>query len=132
MIAASAGESSGQEAVHPAALECLRAHGVATKGLQNKGWGEFFGLGKPLVRFLISLDEVYASGANWSPDTVIASWPTPDPAALIAGEIDLQIAFEEAYGLLLTRIFQFLATRWESLSDRELSDALAAIGGPYD
>ena len=50
----------------------------------------------------------------------------------VAGELDLQIAFEEAYGLLLTRIFQFLATHCEGLSERELSDALAAIGGPHD
>jgi hypothetical protein len=56
----------------------------------------------------------------------------PDPATLAVAELDLQIAFEEAYGQLLTRIGQFLALSWESLGDHELSEALAAIGGHHD
>src|SRR3974390_487781 len=85
--AASAGEVHGGQ-VSPYAFECLRAHAIATQGLRNKVWGEFFGLDKPHVRFLIVLSCVYAARANWPHDTIVARWNMPDPAAVVGTEID--------------------------------------------
>jgi len=126
--ATSAGEGSFLDVVHPVALECLHAHRVPTEGLHSKGWGEFFGLAKPPVRFLITLGEVYASRVNWSPNTLIANWNTPDPAALVGQESDIRSAFEETYGKLQTRIQRFLALQWEGMEDPVLQEALADIG----
>ena len=71
--------------VNPYALECLHAHGIATQGLRSRMWGEFWGVDKPPVRFLITLGDVYAAGSTWSPDTIIARWYMPDPGAVAAG-----------------------------------------------
>jgi protein-tyrosine-phosphatase len=65
--AASAGESTADR-VNPLALECLRAHGIATEGLKSKAWGQLFGLNKPSVRLVIALSDVYAATANWPRD----------------------------------------------------------------
>jgi arsenate reductase len=46
--AASAGESVAGP-VNSHALDCLRAHGIATEGLQSKAWGEFFGLNRDMA-----------------------------------------------------------------------------------
>jgi len=126
--AASAGETAYPDVVHPMALECLCAHQVPTAGLRSKGWGEFFGLSKPPVRFLITFGEVYASKAGWSPNTLIANWNTPDPAALVGQEIDIRSAFEETYRKLHGRIQQFLALDWERMEGQSLVEALADIG----
>jgi len=125
--AASAGESVASH-VNPHALQCLRAHGIATEGLQSKAWGEFFGLGRPPVRFLIALANVYAARANWSLDTLVANWHMPDPAEVVGSDLDIQIAFEEAYETLYARIQMFLSLRFAQLDDRALLQALERIG----
>jgi protein-tyrosine-phosphatase len=125
--AASAGESVAGP-VNSYALDCLRAHGIATEGLQSKAWGEFFGLNRPAVRFLIALCNVYAARVNWSHDTLVANWHMPDPADVVGSEIDIQLAFEEAYGILHARIQLFLSLRFAQLDDRALLQALERIG----
>jgi arsenate reductase len=125
--AASAGESVADH-VNSHALACLRAHGIATEGLQSKAWGEYFGLHRPPVRFLIALCNVYAARANWPHDTLVANWPMPDPADVVGSEIDIQLAFEEAYGTLHARIQTFLSLRFAQLDDRALLQALKRIG----
>lgn len=125
--AASAGESvAGSVNAH--ALECLRVHGIATEGLQSKAWGEFFGLHRSPVRFLITLCNVYAARANWSHDTLVANWHMPDPADVVGSDLDIQLAFEEAYGMLHARIQRFLSLRFAQLDDRALLQALRRIG----
>ena len=39
----SAGDIAARQ-ITPYARECLRLHGIATRGLRSKPWGEFFGL----------------------------------------------------------------------------------------
>lgn len=125
--AASAGEIPyGQVNRH--ALECLYSHGVATQGLRSRMWGEFFGLNKPPVRFLIALSDVYAAESNWGPNTIIARWDMPDPADVAGAAADIWLEFEEAYKLLESRIRKFLALTSRRLTDRALSRELALIG----
>jgi len=125
--AASAGEIPyGQVNRH--ALECLYSHGIATQGLRSRIWGEFFGLNKPPVRFLIALSDVYAAESNWGPNTIIARWYMPDPADVTGATTDIWLEFEEAYKLLESRIRKFLALTSRRLTDRALSRELALIG----
>ncbi len=127
VCAASAGEVPyGQ--VNSYALECLSGHGIATQGLRNRMWGEFWGLDKPPVRFLIALADVYAAGSIWSPNTIIARWYMRDPGAFVGGEMDIRSEFEEAFSTLDSRIRQFLVLAFEPLTDRALSRELAHIG----
>jgi hypothetical protein len=108
--------------------ECLRAHGIETQGLHSKIWGEFFGLGRPPVRFLIALSDVYAANSNWGPDTVVARWYMPDPASVAGSEIDIRLGFEEAFGTLEPRVRRLLALTSSHLTDRSLSRELTLIG----
>jgi hypothetical protein len=91
-------------------------------------WGEFFGLNKPPVRFLIALSDVYAAESNWGPDTIIARWYMPDPGAAAGGGVDIWLEFEQAYKLLESRIHKFLALTSRRLTDQALSRQLALIG----
>lgn len=128
--AASAGEIATGQA-NPYALECLRAHGIATKGLHSKPWGGFFGLYKPHVRFLIALRDVYAASTDWSHETsrtVVARWYMPDPATVAGSDVRIRLACEEAFGTLESRIRKFLALPLEQLTDAELSQELALFG----
>ena len=52
----------------------------------------------------------------------------PDPADVVGSGIDIQLAFEEAYGILYARIQQFLSLRFAQLDDRALLQALERIG----
>jgi arsenate reductase (thioredoxin) len=128
--AASAGNiPAGQ--VNPYTLECLRVHAVATRGLRSKPWGEFLGLHKPAVHFLITLCEVDAVKADWSRDTstpVKAHWEMPDPTTVVGSAVHIRLAFEEAFGMLESRIRKFLALPLGRLTNRALSRELGRIG----
>jgi protein-tyrosine-phosphatase len=129
--AASAGASTMLCAVNPDAIECLQTHGIATAGLYSKAWGEFFGVGKSSVRFLITLCDVYAAHAGWPPDTLRTHWDTPDPADVVGSEADIKVALEGAYETLHARIQQFLSLQFDHLNDSALLRELARIGERY-
>lgn len=114
--------------VSPYALQCLCAHGIATQGLHSKLWSEFFVLPAGPVRFLIALSDVYAAKAHWLPATLIGHWHMPDPAAVVGSDLDIRVAFDEAFGTLKTRIETFLALPFAQLTDQALSPELARIG----
>lgn len=129
--AASAGASTVPCVVNPYAIECLHAHGIDTTGLHSKPWGEFFGVGKPAVRFLIALDDVYAAHADWPVHTLKAHWGTPEPADVVGNDIDIMLAFEETYEILYWRIHEFLSLQHNHLDDLPLLSELERIGaGP--
>lgn len=125
--AGSAGDSAVAY-VSPYALECLAAHGIATEGLHSKAWGEFFGRNSPPLRFLIALCDVNAAKAHWHEDTLIARWNMPDPGAVVGSDIDIRLAFEEAFGTLQTRIQKFLALPLGTLNAPALARELYRIG----
>lgn len=124
---ASAGQSP-EFSVSPHALECLSAHGVSTAGLRSKGWGEYFGLGRPEVRFLITLSDVYAACAAWPPRTLIARWPTSDPARIAGSLYEVQHEFELVFVTLQMRVQRLLSLQLEHLDDAALTRELALIG----
>jgi len=59
---------------------------------------------------------------------VKAHWAMPDPAAVLGSEVDIGLAFQEAFGTLHARIQLFLALPLGRLNDRALSQELARIG----
>ena len=126
--AASGGALVTSLAMNPFAMECLDAHGIATTGLRSKVWGEFFGVGKPPVRLLITLGAVYAAHADWPRDTLKVRWDIPDPAEVVGSDVDVKLAFEEAYETLHGRIQRFLSLQFDPLDDRALWLALARTG----
>jgi arsenate reductase (thioredoxin) len=132
--AGSAGDSTARAPVNPYALECLQRHGIATRGLRSKPWGEFFGLHRAPVRFLILLSEVEAARVCWeleNNELVRSRWNVPDPAELLANDTDVRADFERAYVSLESRIRKFLALPLDQLTHRELVDALGLIGREF-
>ena len=128
--AASAGDTA-PEPVSAYALECLAAHQIPTAELHSKPWGQFFGLGRPPVHILITLCDAYASRVNWDSDTVHtvkAHWPTPEPELVVGSQVDKQLAFEQAFVLLETRVRRLLALPLDRLSAPALSHQLVRIG----
>ena len=128
--AASAGLSACAR-VDPHALECLRGHGIATAGLHSKGYDTLFRLYRLPVRILIALCEGEDAIANWNGDTirpVTAYWSISDPGAVVGGEVDIRVAFEEAFGVLDVRILRFLALPLGQLNRPTLAQELQRIG----
>jgi protein-tyrosine-phosphatase len=125
--AASAGERASPE-VSRSALECLASHGIGTEGLHSKAWGQFFGLGRPAVRFVVTLDDVYAAKAAWPPGTVVARWYLDDPNTIVGDASRIRGAFEATYVALKVRINLFLELACASLDDHTLGQKLADIG----
>lgn len=127
MRSASAGESASPQ-VSRSALECLSSHGISTAGLHSKPWGQFFGLGRPAVRFVVTLDDVYAGKAAWPSDTVCARWYLEDPETIVGDQSRIRGAFEATYVALNTRIKLFLKLACAGLDDQTLARRLAEIG----
>lgn len=128
--AASAGESpEGQ--VNPYTLECLRIHGVASRGLRSKGQCEFFGPRKPPIRFIITLGEFESIGVDSDHSgrrSVTGHWGMEDPANARGPDSDFRLGFEEAFRTLALRIHKFLTLPLGRLTDQALSRELALIG----
>jgi arsenate reductase (thioredoxin) len=59
---------------------------------------------------------------------VKAHWALPDPGAIAASELDIRLAFEQAFATLELRIEQLLALPLAQMSDEALSRGLARIG----
>jgi arsenate reductase len=121
--------------VDPYAIECLRAHGVATTGLRSKGCESVLGAYRAPVRFLITVSEIEVAGVtvSWDRDgnasgPVKAHWGMRDPASVVGDGIDIRTAFETAFGTLDLRIRQFLALPLAHLNTRELAQNLQRIG----
>ena len=131
--AASAGDTA-PEPVSACALECLAAHQITTARLHSKPWGQFFGRGRPPVHVLVTLCDAYAARVNWDSDTVHtvkAHWPTPEPELVVGRQIDKQLAYEQAFVLLETRIRKLLALPLDRLSAPALSHQLVRIGAVF-
>lgn len=125
--AASAGESASPQVSRPA-LECLASHGISTVGLYSKAWGQFFGLGRPAVRFVVTLGDVYAAKAAWPQGTVCARWYLEDPDTIVGDPPEIRSAFEATYVALNSRIKLLLELPCAGLDDQTLAQRLAEIG----
>jgi len=128
--AGSAGDAPVGRAVHPVALQTLRDHGVETRGLRPRLWGEFFGLGREPVRILITLADVEAARVNWELDNgklARGVWPMPDPGDAIGDEVEVRQAFEAAFECLARRAARLLALHAERLAPADLANALHEI-----
>lgn len=124
-----AGDPSG--GIHPYASECLAAHGISTQTLRHASRRAVVGRCSPPIHFLITLCEVKSHHCPIPAEPaplVCAHWSMPDPATVIGSAIDQQLAFEEAFATLHSRIRRFLALPLERLSDQALSAELTRIG----
>jgi hypothetical protein len=85
-------------------------------------------LGRPAVRFVVTLGDVYAAKAAWPPGTVCAPWNLEDPNSIVGDSPEIRGAFEATYVALKARITLLLELACASLDDQTLAQKLADIG----
>jgi len=117
-------------AVHPMALEILRARRYETSALRSKSWDEFARPGAPSLDFVFTVCDKAAGEACplWPGQPMTAHWGIEDPAAF-EGPADQQRArFTRAYVELERRIDPFTNLPVESLDRMSLQARLDEIG----
>lgn len=98
-------------AVHPLALETLRAHGLPVDGLRSKSWNEFAAPEAPRMDFVITVCDNAANEVCpiWPGAPATAHWSIKDPAAAEGADDARRRAFEDAFSELDVRIGSFVA-----------------------
>ena len=96
-------------AVHPLALEALRAHRLPVDGLRSKSWNEFAAPNSPAMDFIFTVCDNAANEICpvWPGAPVTAHWSVKDPAAVEGTKDAKRQAFEEAFKDLDDRIRRF-------------------------
>ena len=122
--------SQPKGAVHPMALELLRATKLPTDGLHSKSWSEFAKPNAPVMDFVITVCDNAASEVCpiWPGQPITAHWGIPDPAAAEGSEAERMAAFRDAYRRLDARIKIFVALPINKLDNLALKRETAKIG----
>ncbi len=122
--------SAPKGAVHPLALEVLRAHGHATAHLRSKSWNEFASEGAPALDLVVTVCD-NAAGETcpiWPGHPLTTHWGMDDPAAVEGPEAERLAAFRQTYAVLAERIERLVALRFDSLERGPLQGPLDEIG----
>jgi len=117
-------------AVHPMALDLLRALELPTEGLRSKLWSEFAAPGAPAMDFVFTVCDQAAAEVCpvWPGDPITAHWGVPDPAAALGDEIMRRQAFRDAFAILERRIRLFLSLPIAKLERLALKRKVEEIG----
>jgi protein-tyrosine-phosphatase len=128
-VAHSAG-SHPKGAVHPMALETLRALRLNAEGFRSKDWSEFARPGAPGLDFVFTVCDQAAGEPCpvWPGQPMTAHWGVPDPAAVEGTEDKQRAAFHDAAVLLKRRIELFLSLPLAKLDAISLRQELNRIG----
>jgi arsenate reductase len=99
-------------AVHPLALEALRAHRLPVDGLRSKSWNDFAATDAPKMDFIFTVCDNAANEVCpvWPGAPVTAHWSIKDPAAVEGSDDVKRQAFEDAFRDLDDRIAKFVAS----------------------
>jgi arsenate reductase (thioredoxin) len=120
--------------LNPNAIELLRKLGYDTGPLRSKSWDEFATAGAPRFDFIFTVcdDAAGETCPVWPGHPMTAHWGIPDPAAAQGSELDICLAFADAYRMLNNRITLFISLPIESLDQITLRKRLAAIGESHE
>lgn len=116
-------------AVHPDALDLLRAEGLPVAGLRSKSWSEFAAPGAPAMDFVITVCDQAAGEVCpiWPGKPVIAHWGLADPTAVTGLQRDRRQAFRDAFDILRHRIAAFVSLRPAALDRMALQHRIKDI-----
>ncbi len=122
--------SKPQGKVNPHTLTLLKGLGYDTTAFRSKGWDEFAGPGAPPMDFIFTVcdDAAGETCPIWPGHPATAHWGVPDPAKATGTPTEIQLAFDQAYRLLNTRIGVFISLPLEKLDHVSLHQHLDKIG----
>ena len=117
-------------AVHPMALDLLRAVDLPTAGLRSKSWHEFAASGAPAMDFVFTVCDQAAGEVCplWPGNPVTAHWGVPDPAAVEGSEAERRQAFRTAFRMLEQRIKLFVSLPLAKLDRLAIKGKVEEIG----
>jgi arsenate reductase len=127
------GFSAGSEprgAVHPYALDFLRANNYDVSSLRSKSWDEFAAPDAPRMDFVFTVCDNAANEVCplWPGQPMTAHWGVPDPSRAEGTEAERRFAFAETHRMLSQRIGILVNLPIASLDKLALKEKLDAIG----
>lgn len=128
-VAYSAG-SQPRGTVNPNSIKLLNQLGYDTTGYHSKSWDEFAKPGAPEIDFIFTVCDAAAGEVCpvWPGKPLTAHWGLADPSAVKGSELEVAMAFQEAYRLLHRRIELFAALPIRGLDTMTLKARLREIG----
>jgi arsenate reductase (thioredoxin) len=128
-IAYSAG-SQPRGAINPNSIKLLNQLGYDTSGFRSKSWDEFAKPGAPEIDFIFTVCDDAAGEVCpvWPGKPLTAHWGVADPSAAKGDDVQVAMAFQEAYRLLYRRIELFAALPIKGLDTMTLKARLRDIG----
>ncbi len=122
--------SQPRNSIHPNTLALLRGLDYDVAGFRSKNWDEFAVPGAPEMDFIFTVCDDAAGEVCpiWPGHPATAHWGIPDPAAATGSPAEIQLAFDDAYRMLATRIGIFVNLRLDKLDAMSLQNRLHDIG----
>jgi protein-tyrosine-phosphatase len=116
--------------IHPYTLDLLRNLNFDVKGYRSKNWNEFTGPSAPKFDFVFTVCDNAAGEACpfWPGQPMTAHWGIPDPAAAQGSEVEVRLAFAQAFRFLFNRISIFMSLPLGKLDKMSLQKTLDEIG----
>ncbi len=120
--------------VHPVALVLLKRLNHDTGFARSKSWDEFAGPGAPVMDFVFTVCDNAAAEICpiWPGQPMSAHWGIPDPAVAAGNDVEVHLAFSEAYRMLANRISIFVNLPIASLDKLSLQTSLDEMGRRQD
>lgn len=117
-------------AVHPYALDLLKAQNYEVSGLRSKSWDEFAQADAPRLDFVFTVCDKAAGETCpiWPGQPMTAHWGLPDPAAVEGGEAEKRFAFTDTLRMLTSRLDIFCNLPIERIDRLSLQHRLDEIG----
>jgi len=116
--------------VNPHTIQLLDGLGYDTSAFRSKSWNEFAKPGAPPLDFVFTVCD-NAAGETcpvWPGQPMTAHWGIPDPAAVEGSEVEISLAFKDAFRMLSQRVGVFAALPIHSLDRLSLQARLKEIG----
>jgi arsenate reductase len=112
----------------------LKKLGYDLSGMRSKSWDEFSKPGAPEFDFIFTVCDNAANEVCpvWPGHPMTAHWGIADPAAVTGSDVEIALAFAEAYRQLNNRITLFLSLPLASLDRMTLHARLKDIGKHKD
>lgn len=120
-----------KDALDPHAADLLTRMNYDTSALKPKNWDTLAGEGAPAFDFVFSVCDsaMLLPRSMWQGRPVFAHWGVADPAMAQGNELQIRLAYADAFRMLSNRIGIFVNLPLRSLDVMTMQRQLDLIGG---